>query len=109
MKILIPHIVRPLPLKEYAPEMNGAVLQVWVNPTREFIQKFNTILEQDDQIAAWYAELLSQATAQETHWTAAELQQIYESDPALWAFIVGRCWDLIGEHRTALEKKATTP
>jgi len=109
MKIDIPHVVRDLSLSEYAPEMNGAVLKVWVNPTRDCMARFDPALSDDAKLSAWYSELLSQSADTETHLSADELLQVYEADPALWSFIAARAWQLIGEHRAALEKKQVTP
>lgn len=54
MKIEIPKVVRPLDLSEYAPEYDGAVIQVWVNPPRakreEFQQTRMELLRISDEI-----------------------------------------------------------
>ena len=105
MKINIPKIVRPLDLKDYAPEMNGAIIQVWVNPTRAFTQRFNDIRADDaDLFSDWYAELFSQG-GPDSLWTGDELNQVFESDPALWSFILTHAWDLITQHRESVQKK----
>ena len=39
MKLNIPKIIRPLDLAVYAEELNGAVCQVWVNPTRMLLDE----------------------------------------------------------------------
>lgn len=43
MKINIPKVIRPLDLAEYAPEYDGAVIQVWVNPPRSMREQFQEI------------------------------------------------------------------
>jgi hypothetical protein len=119
MKITIPKIIREVPLADYAPEMNGAVVKVWVNPTRDFLQQISAAITQEDEQAAahvisqpvseWYAQLLSQAPDAESHWTADELQAVADTDPALWAWLISRCWSRINDHIAVLEKKPERP
>ncbi len=129
MPIKIPKIIRDMPLSEYAPEMGEAVLKVWVNPDRAFVKRFMDISnttaasglfgtgieaatgkapDTDLLLSAWYAELLSQGPAG-TQVSGEELRDLFEHDPALWGFIATKCWTLIDEHRTVLEKKRATP
>jgi len=121
MKINIPPIVRDLPLKDYAPEMNGGVVKVWVNPTRDFTRRMIDIKPPTDakesdwkdgippQNAEWFAELFSQDADPATHWTDAELQEVFQTDPALWGWLQAQAWNLIGEHIAGLEKKPARP
>jgi len=108
MKIQYKKVVRPLDLADFAPEYAGAVIQVWVNPTREKLQERETIrqglntalgklkesdpdnvekLKQitgtiesiNDKYYAWLADNWSQAENEETHWTQAEVKELAEN------------------------------
>lgn len=54
MKIEIPKIVRPVDLGEYAEEMRGQLLYVWVNPPTALMDEYfrlrKDLLETDDEI-----------------------------------------------------------
>jgi hypothetical protein len=54
MEIKIPKIVQPLELGEYAPELAGQVIQVWVNPPPAVRKEY---FEVSDQIAALSTEI----------------------------------------------------
>ena len=43
MKFNIPKIIRPLEMSAYAEEMEGLALQVWVNPTRNIKNDFDSL------------------------------------------------------------------
>jgi hypothetical protein len=109
MKITIPKIIKDVPLADYAPTLAPAVVKVWVNPTRDMLQKFTELPADDEAVLAWYADLLSQDSDPATHWTAEELQQLSDADPAIWQWLAAQCWDALGAHREALQKKPTRP
>ncbi len=128
MKITTPKIIRDMPLKDYAPEMGDLTLQVWVNPPRDLIRKFTLIMSTGDsaglfvsnqpssptldaaeQVAAWYAEILSQGEQPERHMSTEDLKALYEEDPSLWLFISTRVWQMFDAHREALQKKSAAP
>jgi hypothetical protein len=46
MEIKVPKIVRPLDLQDYAPEMDGMLLQVWVNPPRKLVARYVEIQDE---------------------------------------------------------------
>jgi len=54
MKIEIPKIVRPVDMGEYAEEMRGQLLYVWVNPPTALMDEYfrlrKDLLETDDEI-----------------------------------------------------------
>jgi len=130
MKISIPRIVKELSLSEYAPEMDEAVIEVWVNPPRELLARWDaqaaavaearTLLDNDPAAAARLlnelgqqqmeimAELWSQAPDEAGHWTVEEVQALVagaaETDPRLWSWLVRRTFELISEHREARKK-----
>ena len=70
MKLLVKKIVRPLELAQYASELSGQTVQVWLNPTREMLkdrdQIFMDFAERQDAVEkaaeAERAELLKQFT-----------------------------------------------
>lgn len=121
MKLEIPHIVKPVSLSEYAPEMD-AVLHVWVNPPRAVLLEYYTILEKvSDAVKAgdkdvieaagaslmdWFALIWS---AGGDAWTGAEVKELSErcmdTDPALWGWLTARTYELITEHRADAKKK----
>jgi len=106
MKIKLVKILKPLSLADYSPQLAEAVLQIWVNMPRAFAARHNAALLADEVLTlAWYAEWLSQADDPETHWTADELQEISETDPALWDWIVIRAWALVDDYRADMLKK----
>lgn len=105
MEIRVPKIVRPLNLSDYAPEMAGAVIQVWVNPPRQAVESLEEMavtstaivqrmqrLSQDQQadvqelakdlepighgLMAWFAENWSQAQDEGTHWSPEEVEKL---------------------------------
>jgi hypothetical protein len=138
MPFTIPRITRPLLLTDYAPEFvkedgKPAVIHVWVNPPREFIQKHESLRVQrkrlraelekaegeqilplarelavaDDEWVKWYAELWSQHAEAETHWTPEAVWQVFnaEGDPQLYDFLITESIGLINAHRTGTQKK----
>jgi hypothetical protein len=44
MKINIPKVVIPVPMSEYAPELQGNALHVWVNPPMQILQAYRQLL-----------------------------------------------------------------
>lgn len=55
------------------------------------------------EITAWYAHLWSQGPA-ETQWTAEEIREIDEHNPAFLEYLYRRSWALIDEHRDQIKK-----
>lgn len=60
------------------------------------------------ELHAWYARLWSQG-APDTHWTAAELDDIEKTNPVFLEFLCRRSWILIGEHRDIVKKGSRPP
>lgn len=141
MKIQINKVVRPFDLGEYAKELAGQTVDVWVNPTRNILGKLDDLelrssaelgkvrnalpkegedrtnyqkalehLEKwtKDEYAPrqreWYAALWSHGDDKERHWTADELKDLDDTDPALYQFMRTRTLEMIREHRER-EKK----
>lgn len=118
MRITVPKVVRPLKVAEYAQEFGELVIPVWVNPPRdllgELIDCLKTVPEETREERAHraieiIAELWSQGSDQETHWTADEVitlaSETMETDPQFWPWLRERTFDMIGEHRKQ-EKKS---
>jgi len=62
-----------------------------------------------DRLYAWFAELWSQHSDEETHWTGEEVVGMVEAcldaDPQLWDWIQDEMWRLVREHREGVKKK----
>lgn len=141
MKLNLPKIVRPIPLADYAPEMEfqedgktPAVVWAWVNPPAALMARQRELQRQaqegaqriraaganqaaiteiglglvgvGNETAAVFAELWSQHTDQDTHWTAEEVKAVAgsEANPALYGWLVRRTIDLINGYRSGLRK-----
>lgn len=52
MDIKIPKLVQPLDLSEYAPELKGQVLHVWVDPPRKIFQQYDLLVIEAEQKVA---------------------------------------------------------
>lgn len=133
MKFDLPVVNRELDLAGYEPEYAGAVIEVWVNPPRQHVKRYEEHLirtaelirelqELSDnspeaaaalaeieqigsQIVAWMAETWSQGSQP---WTVAEVQQLVEHsrdrDPMLWQWITAQTLVLIRDYRTDQKK-----
>ena len=116
MKIDLRPILKPLALAEYDARMESAVVEVWVNPSRAFLSERDKLiagLKDNDgdfgqfnlSMFAWYAELWSQSTDEESHWTIDEVREVSDADPALFNWLVRTSSQMLNEHR-AQEKKS---
>jgi hypothetical protein len=130
-KFAIPKITRPLALKDYAAEMDGAEIQVWVNPPREKLANLQELLittsaakqglsgpnpkdaaktleECGAGLMTWFAENWSQHPDEETHWTLEEVRALVahatETDPELWTWLTNRTQEMIAYHRAGSKK-----
>jgi hypothetical protein len=115
MKINFPKIIRPLPLSEYAEELTP-VMQVWVNPPREFLDSFGMFAEaaKDPEkleefmgkLYAWVSELLSQGEP-DSKISADELKIMVDettpTDPQFWGWLQARIIEMIKDHRTKIK------
>ena len=129
-KINIPVLVRPINLADYAPELAGGTVHVWINPTRDVVAERNAIFSEigellkveasarddawrarDDELGrrstAWYARVWSQHKNPATHWTPEEVDQLseHETDPGLYRWLIARTMALIEDHRRGAAKK----
>lgn len=131
MKFDIKKVIRVMDLNDYDPQFNGQVIQVWVNPDRAFIrerdelwrenvQRIQAIKDQPEgreeyikwsteefipRNHAWFARIWSQGSDASQNWTADELMQIGEQDPALYDWIQRRTMEMLMVFRSD-EKKS---
>lgn len=131
MKIEVPKMTRPVDLGEYAGEMAGQVVYVWVNPREELLDEYFSVqrailqemeksekekkyvpdqkfLEsQSARIREIIAELLSQGP-EATRWTAEEVSALVlstaETDPQLYPWLIEKIFEKIVEHRKQRKK-----
>lgn len=127
MKIINRPICKVLELKDYDPRMEPGEVFIWVNPQREFLRRrdvfmrdFSRAPEINDeksldmnlerleifnlQMLDWYAELWSKGENAESHWTADEVRELSDADPACFSWLVSNSTRLMSEHRKG-EKK----
>lgn len=97
MDIRIPKVTEGIDLGDYAVDLRGKFLRVWVNPPLGMLREHDEIMQSEDQddpkLYEWYARILSQHEDAESHWTAAELQKVRLEDPAFFIFVVRNIWD----------------
>lgn len=134
MQITIPRIVRPIELSEYAPELDGVRVYVWVNAPRDFYARHSALLKENDELRAqidsankqadiaalgesvrrvgaefveFFRELWSQASDPETHWTTESVTALItlDTDPGLYGWLCRRSFELVLDHKAAGKKK----
>jgi hypothetical protein len=125
MDIKIPKVLASVDFGEYAPELKGKKLHVWVNPPLALLRKHDEALalikpknllplptdaaapefateeakeEAKGAFREFYAELWSQHADNETYWSADELAALEEADPAFFSWMVAQTWTLRNEH-----------
>ncbi len=105
----IPRITKPLELKDYAEELEGMVIQVWVNQPQERLSLFDE-LDRDEKgledVCAWLAESWEwfdndgdERKSVNAKDVSAFQEECSETDPALFTFVTVRTIEMIGEHR----------
>lgn len=114
MQIVIPKIVKPLKLGDYAPEFGEDEIMVHVNPTRAELQAYWDLAERarngedvGEKIAAWFACLWSQGN-EESHWTTEQVLELvsngFETDPRLFGWLSAKSLGMIADHRAGQKK-----
>ena len=111
MKINIPKVIVPIDMAEYAPELAGTCLHVWVNPTLNKMNEHASLAASalsvevltSDNLLAWYLDLWNQGPA-ETHWTLEELHDLEEKDPAFLSWMITVTWNARREHMDRKKK-----
>ena len=100
MRIEIPKIVVPVDMGDYAPELVGQCLHVWVNPPLDKLGEHMMLAAQaslasspsskgggEEQLMEWYVDVWSQGP-EPTHWTLEEVHEIQQRDPAFLVWMV---------------------
>jgi|JI8StandDraft_2_1071088.scaffolds.fasta_scaffold71226_3 hypothetical protein len=112
MKIEIPKVLATVDLGEYAPELKGKFLCVWVNLPADVLTEHFLLaakVKADDpnayvELLNWYARIWSQGTA-ETHWTLDELRELEQRDASFLSWMISATWSKYAEHKS-FKKKA---
>lgn len=109
MKINIPKVLVAVPMEDYASELAGNALNVWVNPPMELlIEHMALVTDKTDPTAgeailAWYARIWSQG-AMDSQWTVDELRELEQKDPALLGWMISATWDARKAHADRKKK-----
>ena len=119
MKINIPKVIVGVDMGEYAPELSGRMLQVWVNLPLDVLSEHLAMaarlapslaesaltFEGDGQegLLKWYAFVWSQGDV-ESHWTVDELKEIEQEDPAFLSWMIGATWEARKAHMDRKKK-----
>lgn len=113
MQINFPKIVREIDLGEYAPEMEGQKMQVWVNPPSADLTKlgddYKKAVEGDEQAEQEYSDFLSVLLSQGADKIGVddlkEMQSASaDTDPAFWMWFQNRVITEINDHRLGRKK-----
>ena len=131
MKLEIKQVIQAVDLGEYAEVYRGKILRVWVNPPRAVWREYESVLDENQRRVAelqsderrieehakwaaetfvplvhgWYAKLWSQGANPAEHWTADEIAELSEADPALYDWMQRRSLRELTDFRRA-EKKS---
>lgn len=117
MNISIPKLVRAIELSDYAPELAGVRVRVWVNPPLELVRDYNagceltadpaTRAEGWQKIFGAYARLWSAGEDPATQWSADDVRalKVSETDPRLYGWLLEKTWALVRAYREGEEKK----
>ncbi len=124
-------ITNALDLGGYDPAYTGQTVRVWVNPSAEIRAQRVTLLKQyavemarqkqtptllqrvghwarsvawRDPMLALMAALWSADEDADTHWTAAQVEQLQAADPLLYAWMARESWVLVDQFRDGKKK-----
>ena len=106
MKINIPRIYRPLDLGEYAPELAGVSLQVWVNPPRELVLE-SQVIRADLEAAVEKAQELSadpDTPEEDLKKAFAAFEEINDHTFSWWARVLAQAADENGRSEFTAEE-----
>lgn len=130
MKIEVPRIYRPIELGEYAEELKGEQLHVWVNPPRRLLAEYAAILKHvlkqeprprwwdrilsrlgivgpsERRSLGWFGKVWSEDGAEAIGEQAAVrfALQLYEADPVLYQHLIAATMQLLDGHQDASKK-----
>ena len=109
-KISIPRILRPLEFGDYAQELDGMVLQVWVNPPRKLVARYHEIQQEISRLKDKMAELVELAKSDGMGTDlSAEVDTLEQSIDAMNADLFGwfaEVWSQGGQQETPETVKA---
>ncbi len=129
MKFDIFKIVKGLDLGEYAEEIRGTVVEVWVNPPVRVLNRHDELIDDVKRVVRQalkeegaeggglekklegasaglvevFVELWSQG-GEGSRWTAEEIRELVETDPRMWIWLRKRSIEMIREHRAGVKK-----
>jgi hypothetical protein len=102
MRIEIPKIIKPLWLKEYAPEFGEVKLDVWVNPPEKLLKDFAEAAKQVDiETSTLLIGELWNCPADDVKRLESETA---DTDPMLFTWCISKSFELIKEHRKQIKK-----
>jgi hypothetical protein len=105
MKLDFKPIRRKIDLAEYAPEMEGAVIRVQVNVSREQINRMIAVTKEtsDDEFLSILQDLWGPE-----EWPMEDIKALFDhckgSDPQLWIWLRDKTWTLVSEYQTGIKK-----
>lgn len=116
MKINIPKVIVAVEMSEYAPELAGQCLHVWVNPPLDVLGAHLALAAQlqqapvsaetanlQDPLLTWYVNVWSQGP-EPTRWTLDEAQEIQRDDPAFLSWMISATWEARKVHMDRKKK-----
>lgn len=112
MKIEIPKVLAAVDLAEYAPELKGKFLNIWVNLPADKLAEHFRLAEQVKNnepdaytnMLNWYVDVWSQGVP-ETRWTLDELRELEKSDASFLSWMISATWSKYSAHKE-FKKKA---
>jgi len=134
MNITIPRITRTVALSDFAPEFGEAVVYVWVNPPRDFLARYFSLLAEikaageatkgkskkaaganrdriGNDIILFFSELWSQNPDPETHWPREHIIDLInnETAPGLYVWLTSKSIKEITAFQSASKKNRSQP
>ena len=106
----IPRITRSVDLKEYDDALAGHVVEIWVNWSLDFDDRFSRLAERlskDTQQEDIEQELFA-VCAELWHSTPEEVLALHRADPTLWEWLWGKTLALRAEFRQERRKNASS-
>jgi hypothetical protein len=109
MKITIPVMTQEIRLADYAPEFEGAIINVHINPRRELLMEWDELITRDKQnLSAEELQAISkrinEILAELWSWPVEDVseleQRAQETDPKLLTWLIGQTFKNIIGHRT---------
>lgn len=115
MKLNFPKIIREIDLSEYAEEMKGQKVLVWVNPPSADLlalgDNYKKSLEDDEKAEKAYLATLSDLLSQgdkDTKYSVDDLVEVRDvtkdTDPAFWIWFQTRVMNEVNAHRLGQKK-----